>query len=393
MTAMTSRNTVEHPAAGSIEREQGSNGATRWVVSGDWLLANYADLATAIAKLQSSGSSVAETDSIDWKNLRALDTAGASLLIDVLGAARVVALARDDPDMPVERGALLENIGAAMSGRAVPEPAPSSNAVTDLLARMGESVIRVGRRFVSLVGFAGLVIEALVQIVLRPKRWRVTALFAQTEQIAFDAVPIVALLTFMVGAVIAFLGATVLADFGASIYTVDLIAFSFMREFGVLLTAILIAGRTASAFTAQIGSMKSNEEIDAMRAIGLKPVELLVVPRVMAMMISLPLLTFVGILSGLAGGALVCALTLDIPVTRFLSILQQNVDVTHLLLGLSKAPIFAFVIAVIGCLEGFRVAGSAQSVGEHTTSSVVQSIFAVILLDALAALFFMEMGW
>jgi len=216
---------------------------------------------------------------------------------------------------------------------------------------------------------------------------------AHVEQTGLDAVPIVALLTFMVGAVVAFLGSTVLADFGATIYTVDLIAFSFLREFGVLLTAILMAGRTASAFTAQIGSMKANEEIDAIRALGLDPLELLVLPRVLALLVSLPMLTFLAMICGLLGGAVVCALTLDISPTMFLTLFKADIGVRHFLVGLSKAPVFAFLIAVIGCLEGFKVSGSAQSVGEHTTSSVVQSIFVVILLDAVAALFFMEMDW
>jgi phospholipid/cholesterol/gamma-HCH transport system permease protein len=206
-------------------------------------------------------------------------------------------------------------------------------------------------------------------------------------------VPIVALLTFLVGAVVAFLGATVLADFGATIYTVNLVAFSFLREFGVLLAAILLAGRTASSFTAQIGAMKVNEEVDALRTLGLSPIELLVLPRVLAMMVSLPLLTFVGMISGMVGGALVCAVTLDITPTQFISIVSQDVALQHFLVGMSKAPIFAFLIAAVGCLEGFKVSGSAQSVGVHTTSSVVQSIFMVILFDSIAALFFMEMGW
>jgi phospholipid/cholesterol/gamma-HCH transport system permease protein len=213
------------------------------------------------------------------------------------------------------------------------------------------------------------------------------------EQTGLDAVPIIALLTFMVGAVVAFLGSTVLADFGATIYTVDLIGFSFLREFGVLLTAILMAGRTASAFTAQIGSMKANEEIDAIRAMGLDPIELLVLPRVMALLISLPMLTFIAMMAGLIGGGVVCAVTLGISPPMFLSLLKEDIAVRNFLVGMVKAPFFAFLIGVIGCLEGFKVAGSAQSVGEHTTSSVVQSIFVVILVDALAALFFMEMGW
>ena len=228
---------------------------------------------------------------------------------------------------------------------------------------------------------------------LHPRRWRITSLVAHIEQTGLNAVPIVALLTFLVGAVVAFLGTTVLFDFGASIYTVDLVAFAFLREFGVLLAAILLAGRTASSFTAQIGAMKANEEIDAIRALGLNPVELLVLPRVLAMLISLPVLTFIAMVCGIIGGALVCSLELNISPRLFLTILQRDISLTHFLVGISKAPVFAFVIAVIGCLEGFKVSGSAQSVGEHTISSVVQSIFMVILLDALAALFFMEMSW
>jgi phospholipid/cholesterol/gamma-HCH transport system permease protein len=251
----------------------------------------------------------------------------------------------------------------------------------------------VWRQQLQLLGFIGVTLESLARNLPRPHRWRITSLTAHIEQTGLDAVPIVALLTFMVGAVVAFLGSTVLADFGASIYTVDLVAFSFLREFGVLLTAILIAGRTASAFTAQIGSMKANEEIDAIRTLGLDPVELLVLPRVLALLISLPLLTFLAMIAGLIGGGVVCALVLDISPVMFLSLFKADIQVRHFLVGLVKAPVFAFLIAVIGCLEGFKVSGSAQSVGEHTTSSVVQSIFVVILLDALAALFFMEMGW
>lgn len=249
------------------------------------------------------------------------------------------------------------------------------------------------RKCVALLGFMGLTLEALVRNLVRPKSWRVTAVVAQIEDTGLNAVPIVALLTFMVGAVIAFLGATVLADFGATIYTVNLVAFSFLREFAVLLTAILMAGRTASAFTAQLGSMKANEEIDAIRMLGLNPIDVLVLPRVLALLVSMPLLTFVGMMSGIFGGMLVCAVSLDISPTMFLTLFQESIQLRHFLLGMAKAPIFAFVIAIIGCLEGFKVSGSSQSVGAHTTSAVVQAIFIVILLDALAALFFMEMGW
>jgi phospholipid/cholesterol/gamma-HCH transport system permease protein len=212
------------------------------------------------------------------------------------------------------------------------------------------------------------------------------------EQTGLDAVPIVAMLTFLVGAVIAFLGATVLRDFGAEVFTVELVSYSFLREFGVLLTAILIAGRSGSAFTAQIGSMKSREEVDAIRTLGLDPVEVLVLPRVLALLIAMPLLSVLAMLAGIVGGAMVCALSLDISPTLFIARLQDLHATQHFWVGMSKAPLFAFLIAAIGCLEGFKVSGSAESVGTHTTSSVVQSIFVAILVDALAAIFFMEIG-
>ena len=265
---------------------------------------------------------------------------------------------------------------------------PHPNRISEALATVGQQMVALGLQRqpgFHWLGAGHIYLTSVSTPLALPPPSRI--------QSGLNAVPIVALLTFMVGAVVAFLGATVLQDFGATVYTIDLVAFSFLREFGVLLAAILLAGRTASAFTAQLGAMKSTEEIDALKTLGLDPIELLVLPRVMAMLISLPLLAFVGMLSGLVGGAVVATLSLDISVSQFITTLQKDVSVTHFLVGLSKAPVFAFVIAVIGCLEGFKVSGSAQSVGAHTTSSVVQSIFMVILIDALAALFFMEMGW
>jgi phospholipid/cholesterol/gamma-HCH transport system permease protein len=243
-----------------------------------------------------------------------------------------------------------------------------------------------------LVGFIGLTLLTLSKVLTGKRRLRLTATVFHMEQSGLDAVPIVALLSFLVGAVVAFLGATVLRDFGASIFTVELVAYSFLREFGVLLTAILLAGRSGSAFTAQIGSMKSREELDAIRALGLDVIELLVLPRLLALLLMLPLLAFIGMISGLVGGALVGAAALDISTGMFISRLYEMTEIRHFWVGMTKAPIFAFVIAVVGCLEGMKVAGSAESVGRHTTSAVVQSIFLVIVLDALFAIFFMELG-
>lgn len=359
------------------------------VISGDWLLEHYSQLRRLTEAARQHADAITQ---VDLSSLNNLDTAGAQLLAELLGQAQLEKLTDSPGHLPEERRILLRRVAHSLDVKEAQAPATSSLLI-ELLERTGKATTVFWGHLVDLLGFTGLTLASFATNLLRPRNWRLTAVVAQVEQTALNAVPIVALLTFMVGAVIAFLGATVLNSFGASIYTVDLVAFSFLREFAVLLTAILMAGRTASAFTAQIGSMKANEEIDAIRALGLNPMDILVLPRVLAMLIALPILTLVAMLSGLFGGALVCALALDISPTMFLSILQQNVEARHFFLGIAKAPIFALMIAIIGCLEGLKVSGSAESVGEHTTSSVVQSIFVVILIDAMAAMFYMEMGW
>ncbi|MNF62703.1 putative phospholipid ABC transporter permease protein MlaE [compost metagenome] len=360
-------------------------------ITGDWTLAHYADLKRLRETLKGQYD---ERTTIDLNGLGALDTAGASLLVELLGAERLGKSA-EHPDCSLSAAdrALLQTVYCSMADFCIPVKEPDISVGVQLLTRIGRAVDTVWQDTLQLLGFVGLILETIARGLFRPKRWRITPMVAHIEQTGLDAAPIVALLTFLVGAVVAFLGATVLASFGASIFTVDLVAFSFLREFGVLLTAILMAGRTASAFTAQIGSMKANEEIDAIRTLGLDPTELLVVPRVLALLVALPMLTFLAMLSGIVGGGVVCALSLDISPAMFLSLLQSDIGVQHFLVGMVKAPIFAFLIAAIGCLEGFKVSGSAESVGAHTTSSVVQSIFVVIVLDAVAAMFFMEMGW
>lgn len=265
--------------------------------------------------------------------------------------------------------------------------------VNAALERMGHSVVDNLRESTALLGFLGEVLSKMLRMVREPTRFRPTATVHHMEQVGLDAVPLVALLCYMVGAVVAFLGANVLRDFGAVIYVVELVSISFLREFGVLLTAIILAGRTASAFTAQIGAMKSREEVDAIRTLGMDPIDLLVIPRVLALVVMLPLLTFVAMVFGLLGGLTVGAYGLDIPPPQYLSRMQDTMEVRHFIVGLVKAPMFAVVIALIGCLEGLQVEGTAQSVGERTTSSVVQAISMVIVLDALAAIWFMEMNF
>jgi len=199
-------------------------------------------------------------------------------------------------------------------------------------------------------------------------------------------------LTFFVGMVVAFIGATTLGSFGATIFTVELVGFSMLREFGVILTAIILAGRTNSAFTAQIGAMRMRQEVDAMQVLGLDPMEVLVAPRVIAMVVMTPILAFLATVSGLFGGLIVSWLALDIGPTLFLSRLVSTVPIENFWVGMSKAPFFAMVVALIGCRQGLGVGGSVQSLGTSTTNSVVQALFTIIVIDAVFAMFYMQLG-
>ena len=259
------------------------------------------------------------------------------------------------------------------------------------IGRLGYAVHDNAREVLALVAFLGRNLAALLRLVREPSRLRLTSTVHHMEQVGLDAVPLVVLLSYLVGAVIAFLGANVLREFGAQLFVVELVSVAFLREFGVLLTAILLAGRTASAFTAQIGAMVSREEVDAIRTLGLDPIDLLVLPRLLALLLMLPLLTFLAMVAGLAGGLTVGALSLDIPPEQYFNRMQDTMQLRHFWVGMGKAPVFAVVIALIGCLEGLQVEGSAQSVGERTTSSVVQTISLVIVLDAVAAMWLMYM--
>ncbi|SFN41948.1 ABC transporter permease [Dokdonella immobilis] len=356
---------------------------TRIVAKGDWTLEHITLLDRLRTSLQRQVRAQAR---VDGHGLGRVDTAGASLLLELVG---------DDVSRIDVASEALRKLFAAVARAENAPPAKrrrKDSGFLSAIANVGAAAEAVWRDSVALVGFIGLILSAFARTFPIPRRWRITSTVAHIEQTGLNALPIVALLCFLVGAVVAFLGATVLKDFGASIFTVELVGYSFLREFGVLLTAIMVAGRSGSAFTAQIGSMKAREEIDAIRTLGLEPVDVLVMPRVLALIVSLPILTLVGMLAGIVGGAAVCVMTLDVSPLMFITRLHETTTVRHFWVGMSKAPIFAFLIAAIGCLEGFKVAGSAESVGSHTTSSVVQSIFVVILIDALAAIFFMEIN-
>jgi phospholipid/cholesterol/gamma-HCH transport system permease protein len=219
-----------------------------------------------------------------------------------------------------------------------------------------------------------------------------TSVVHHCQEIGVSAVPIVALMAFLIGVVLAFQGSAQLRQFGAEVFVVDLIAISILRELGILLTAIIVAGRSGSAFTAAIGSMKMREEIDAMRTLGLDPVTILVVPRVLALMLMLPALGFIADISGLIGGALMSWIELGVSPAVFQTRLASNTDVWHFSVGMIKAPFFALIIGIIGCYQGMKVGGNAESLGRLTSASVVLSIFMVIVIDAMFSIFFAVVG-
>ena len=369
------------PERPSIQTD--STSPERLLLAGDWQIDAVAQLATEVGRVSGPANAV------DASSISRLDAAGALMLFRLLDRLGVEPSKLEASD---EHRALIDAVISAQRSDASSEEA-SPPGWQRFLAGVGSSSVGVVQNLNQLLGFLGLTLLTLLAAIPRPSRWRITATIHHMQQTGLNAMPLVALLSFLVGAVVAFLGATVLRDFGAELFVVDLTAYAFLREMGVLLTAILLAGRTASAFTAQIGTMKSREEIDAMRTLGLDPIELLVLPRLLALIIMLPVLTVIAMLAGLAGGLLVSIMSLGIPYEMFVSRVYETVELRHYLVGLSKAPMFAVVIALVGCLEGFKVAGTAQSVGERTTSAVVQSISLVIVINAVAAIFFMEMGW
>jgi phospholipid/cholesterol/gamma-HCH transport system permease protein len=351
---------------------------------GDWRVAAAAELDRRLQSLSlPSGKHV----TFDLAEVERLDTAGAWLLLrterSLVGRGNTVSLANLDPSF----SPLLDHLRAD-TGVPMPHPVPPHHTLVGFIARIGEGTIRVGRWLYSILGFWGLVTVTISRLLPHPRRLRLTATLVQIEQTGLNALPIVGLLSFLIGIVFAYQGSDQLRRFGAEIYTVNLLGIAILRELGVLLTAIIIAGRSGSAFTAQIGTMQVNEEIDALRTLGLDPVEVLVLPRLFGMLISLPLLTVYADLMGLLGGCLMSWGALGITIPQFLTQLQSAVTNWTFWVGVVKAPFFAALIALVGCYEGFNVSRSAESVGRLTTLSVVEAIFLVIVIDALFSILF-----
>jgi phospholipid/cholesterol/gamma-HCH transport system permease protein len=266
-------------------------------------------------------------------------------------------------------------------------------AFRQFVAELGIATQTAGQTLVGLLGFFGALLISIGNIIRHPRRFRYNAVVTRFDVVGVRALAIIGLMSFLVGIVIAQQGAVQLRQFGAEVFTINLIGRSAIKELGVLMTAIMVAGRSGSAFAAQLGSMKLNEEVDAMRTIGVSPMEALVFPRVLATVLMMPLLGFYSAIVAIIGGGIFVWLSLDIPPITFVQRIREVVPMTDLYQTLIKAPVFGMIIAMAGCYQGLQVEGNAEEVGLRTTTAVVQGIFLVIVLDAFFAVFFTEIGW
>ena len=348
--------------------------------SGTLTLARLADLPQRLTSLTS------EPRSIDISAVERMDTVGAWL---------VHRLSRDT-------GAKIEGAGEEAQHlidqvskldkplQVHPDRRP---AFLRVLGEVGISTVQAGNTLLGLIGFLGSTAIATWQLILHPGRFRGNAMGRQFEVVGVHSLGIIGLMSFLIGIVIAQQGAVQLRQFGAEVFTINLIGRITLRELGVLMTAIMVAGRSGSAFAAQIGSMRLAEEVDAMRTIGVSPMEALVLPRIAATTIMMPLLGFYASVMSMIGGGLLCWISLDIPPVTYVARIREVVPITDVWVGLIKAPVFGLLIGIAGCFQGMQVKGNAEEVGLRTTAAVVQSIFLVIVLDAVFAVFFSGLGW
>ncbi len=361
-----------------------SGDRTHLALAGNWTIAGDHGLEEAAEQIVQScqGKKAAL---IDLSGVEALDTAGAW----VIDRARVRLREQGVDAVIAHRDASQQLLLQEAHYRDFSTPpAPPGNMAVDVLADVGSSVSGAARDLSSGVAFLGQVVQTFLRALVQPSRLRFTSIIFHVESFAFRGLPIIALINFLVGCIVAQQGIFQLRQFGASAFAVDLIGILVLRELAVLLTSIMIAGRSGSAITAEIGSMKMREEIDAMRVMGLDPVEVLVLPRIIALIISLPLLTFLADMSALFGGMLVAWVYGDISPEVFMARLKSAIAFNTFMVGIIKAPFMALVIGMIAAIEGFGVQGSAESLGRQVTSSVVKAIFMVIVVDGLFAMFF-----
>jgi phospholipid/cholesterol/gamma-HCH transport system permease protein len=353
---------------------------------GNWRIAHVGQVERELARLAVPGDRLV----VDMTALEALDTAGAWLLY------RTFKLFKAQHKGVTLRGASDEYKAMLREVAANDKPCeicpPQVNTLQRITEQVGRSCVETVKSTGDFVAFFGAAVVTMARAVLHPGRLRLTSLVYQMEQVGFNALPIVGMIAFLIGVVLAYQGAVQLQRLGAEIFVIDMISISVLREIGILLTAIVVAGRSGSAFTAQIGSMKANEEVDAMRTLGMDPMEVLVLPRVLALIITLPMLAFFADMMGLLGGGLMAWMVLDISPAMFVERLREAVDFWSFLVGLIKAPFFAATIALVGCYEGLQVTSSAKSIGARTTRAVVEAIFLVIVMDALFSIFFSVIG-
>lgn len=361
--------------------EDGKDGA-RLRLTGDWT-------ATALGRTPhrlDEALSEASVASIDISDLGRFDTTGALALVQASNGR----LPKGAWKGRAEVGRIYDMVEKLE--RNSPPPPRRADPITRTFAKVGRGVGEVAQEAVASMAFLGRLLVAVGSALRHPGRIRWAAWVSHMERAGLDAMPIVAVTNFFIGAVIAFLGADLLTQFGASVFAVELIGIAVFREFAVVITAVLLAGRSASSFAAEIGSMKMNQEVDAMQVMGVNPFQALVIPRVAALLIMLPLLTFIAMLAGLLGGLLVTWNQLELGPAFFIQRIEDNVGIQHVWVGLSKAPVFAIVVAAIGARQGMGVGGDVESLGRRVTAAVVQAIFAIILLDAVFAMIFLEMG-
>ncbi len=368
----------------SIEPITGSDEGTLRL-TGDLTVSNVTRLHAALDRLPLSSDV-----SLDLTDVGRIDTAGAWALVTVQRRMEASNAKLEMRNVSPEAESLLQTVKENY-----PHPetlAARSGSLLAALEKLGRASWGGAAFLLELIGYLGLLISRLSRAVRHPSEFRLTSLVHHCEDVGLRAVPIVALMAFLIGVVLAFQGSAQLRQFGAEVFVVDLIAISILRELGILLTAIIVAGRTASAFTAAIGSMKMREEIDAMRTLGLDPVMVLFVPRILALLFMLPILGLIADLMGLLGGALMAWIDLGISPSMFRTRLVEGTDIGHVFVGLVKAPFFALIIGIVGCHAGMQVKGDAESLGRMTSNSVVAAIFAVIVADAMFSIFFARIG-
>lgn len=317
---------------------------------------------------------------LDLSGLTAMDTAGAMLV------------RRTFPGRPLENAGHHNRLFDFLPSEAPPPPSRRKGGFVAAIAGTGRTAADIAVFTYGILCFTGVVFMRLLSCFAHPRRFRLAAIVRHIDETGIRALPIVGLLGFLMSMVVSYQAAIQLQKFGASIFTIDLTVISLLREMGVLITAIMVAGRSGSAFAAEIGVMKLREEVDALRTIGMDPVETLVLPRLLALVITLPLLTFFANMIGLAGGAVMAQAILDIPLGQYMSRVEHVATPTMFFVGMVKAPVFAFLISIVCTFQGMSVSGSAESVGRLTTMAVVQSIFLVIVADAIFSIIFSNLG-